>query len=66
MVELAPDAFLQGPWPAKAQQLQEASTLLQQQLQGADLSAMFSVRQQICIRAFERACCACFGSGCSV
>ncbi|KAI3431564.1 hypothetical protein D9Q98_004613 [Chlorella vulgaris] len=42
MVELAPDAFLQGPWPAKAQQLQEASTLLQQQLQGADLSAMFS------------------------
>jgi hypothetical protein len=43
MVELAPAAFLDGPWTAKAEQLRAASQLLQQELRGAELDRMFEV-----------------------
>lgn len=41
MVELAPAAFLDGPWPPKEQQLEAASRLLRQELHGADNDFMF-------------------------
>lgn len=43
MVELAPAAFLDGPWPPKAQQLEAANQLLQKELDGADLNCMYQV-----------------------
>ncbi|KAL4427323.1 hypothetical protein ABPG77_003232 [Micractinium sp. CCAP 211/92] len=41
MVELAPAAFLDSPWPATQRQLAAASTLLRRGLQGADVCFMF-------------------------
>jgi hypothetical protein len=43
MVELAPAAFLDGPWPPKARQLEAASRLLRRELEGAELDFMFTV-----------------------
>ncbi len=43
MVELAPAAFLDSPWPATQRQLAAASTLLRRGLQGADVCFMFQV-----------------------
>lgn len=43
MVELAPAAFLDGPWPPKARQLEAASWLLRRELEGAELDFMFTV-----------------------
>lgn len=45
MVELAPAAFLDAPWPATQQQLAAASALLRRGLEGADVCFMFQVRR---------------------
>lgn len=48
MVELAPASFLEGDWPPKALQLEEASALLRRELCGADLDFMFQVGWRCC------------------
>lgn len=44
MVELAPAAFLEGPWPPIGAQLEAASGLLRRELAGADVDFMFQAR----------------------
>lgn len=53
MVELAPGAFLDGPWPATQQQLAAASALLRRGLQGADCCFMFQEDPAILFEPLE-------------
>lgn len=53
MVELAPAAFLDGPWPPKAQQLEAANQLLQKELDGADLNCMYQEDPMILFEPVE-------------